>query len=384
MKNLQKNLQQATSPEASPRRRFLRIGAACATCVAIPPSARAASAALAGAALDIEPVVRAALHALEQARLGPGTYSRFLGKQRASRPQGAAANPYGSAAAACILYAARHMPTAPAERTAFITVLRAGQSKETGLFSEPSHNATHATAYMLAALELFDAPALHAPHGLAHLLEPGAIEALLDGLDWNKPWGASHHGAGAFAALFLSGLATPAWQDRYFDWLWREQDPATGLWRKGALRATGQAAGAVLFDALAGSFHYLFNHAAARRPLRFPEAMIDSALRVRTEGLHSALGRGPGFAELDWLYCLTRPLRQCGHRFADVQAELSAFARFYARNLLQLVATEPTPFQDLHALNGTMAALAELQQALPGLLRSERPLALTLDRRPFI
>jgi hypothetical protein len=40
------------------------------------------------------------------------------------------------------------------------------------------------------------------------------------------------------------------------------------------------------------------------------------------------------------------------------------------------------PFEDLHALNGTMSA--ELQQAVPGLLRTERPLKLILDRRPFI
>ena len=111
--------------------------------------------------------------------------------------------------------------------------------------------------------------------------------------------------------------------------------------------------------------------------------MIDSALRVRRENLQ-ALGTGPGFSELDWVYCLTRPVRQCGHRFADVQAEVRSFAREYAGNLLAHVTSRPTPFEDLHALNGTMSAFAELQQAVPGLLRTERPLKLILDRRPFI
>jgi hypothetical protein len=71
-------------------------------------------------------------------------------------------------------------------------------------------------------------------------------------------------------------------------------------------------------------------------------------------------------------------------RFAEVQAEGLDFARDYARNLLAYVASKPVPFDDLHALNGTMSAFAELQQAVPGLLRTERPLKLILDRRPFI
>ena len=41
-------------------------------------------------------------------------------------------------------------------------------------------------------------------------------------------------------------------------------------------------------------------------------------------------------------------------------------------------------WDDLHGLFGAVCALAELQQALPGLLRASRPLKLVLDRRPFI
>jgi hypothetical protein len=122
---------------------------------------------------------------------------------------------------------------------------------------------------------------------------------------------------------------------------------------------------------------------AAHRPLRFPAAMIDSALRVRREKLQE-LGTGPGFSEIDWAYCLTRPLRQCGHRFDEVRAELQDFAADYSRALLARVAKEAVPFPDLHTLNGTIAAFAELQQFLPGMLRTERPLRLILDRRPFI
>jgi hypothetical protein len=138
-----------------------------------------------------------------------------------------------------------------------------------------------------------------------------------------------------------------------------------------------------MFHHLASSFHYLFNHVIVRRPIRYPEPMIDTALRVRREHLQP-LGTGPGFSELDWVYCLTRPARQCGHRCDEVLAEVRSFAREYAGNLLAHVASRPVPFEDLHALNGTMSAFAELQQTVPGLLRTERPLQLILDRRPFI
>ena len=41
-------------------------------------------------------------------------------------------------------------------------------------------------------------------------------------------------------------------------------------------------------------------------------------------------------------------------------------------------------WNDLHSLFGAVCALAELQIALPGELRSEYPLRQVLDRRPFI
>jgi hypothetical protein len=67
-----------------------------------------------------------------------------------------------------------------------------------------------------------------------------------------------------------------------------------------------------------------------------------------------------------------------------------------ARNALRGLAAEFVSFlgeldpetdpglDDLHALFGAACALAELQAALPGAIRTERPLRLVLDRRPFI
>ena len=46
--------------------------------------------------------------------------------------------------------------------------------------------------------------------------------------------------------------------------------------------------------------------------------------------------------------------------------------------------TRDEGMNDLHALFGAVCALAELQLALPGELRSSVPLRNVLDRRPFI
>jgi hypothetical protein len=96
------------------------------------------------------------------------------------------------------------------------------------------------------------------------------------------------------------------------------------------------------------------------------------------------IGLGVRFNEIDWVYCLNRAGRRSGHRFAETQKTLQGFSDRYIPFLNSLDATTHDGLNDLHSLFGTMCALAELQQALPGTILTERPLRLVLDRRPFI
>jgi hypothetical protein len=96
------------------------------------------------------------------------------------------------------------------------------------------------------------------------------------------------------------------------------------------------------------------------------------------------LGLRIGFAEIDWLYCMNRSLRQTDHRFAEARAAIETLGRRLADFVLSLDSATDDALNDLHMLFGTLCAFAELQQALPGLVRTERPLKLVLDRRPFI
>ena len=63
---------------------------------------------------------------------------------------------------------------------------------------------------------------------------------------------------------------------------------------------------------------------------------------------------------------------------------LTSFAEKYVEFLYSVDPVTHDSFNDLHMLFGTVCALAELQTALPGMIRTQKPLRLVLDRRPFI
>jgi len=330
--------------------------------------------------IDIRPLVERIEATVRSHRLDtPGAYQRWLW-QNPANDRKLGVNEYGCADAANILYTIGCFPSHPGDREAFVNTLQDLQDPATGMFSEATHQPIHCTAHCIAALELFDARPRHKLHDLTPLKSCGALHAFLEKLHWAEhPWPHSHLGAGLYAALVLADEVDAAWQDSYFEWLWNEADPATGLWRKNCIpSAPGE-----LFPHLAGSFHYLFNHEYARRPLRYPGRMVDTCLKIiATDDRY--LSRGAEFADIDWVYCLNRSLRQSGHRPAESLDALHAFATKYCAMLSAIDTAKDENWNDLHKLFGATCALAELQSALPGLIRTERPLRLVLDRRPFI
>ncbi len=309
----------------------------------------------------------------------PGAYSRWT--RPGDHPSGI--NPYGCADAANILYTTRRFPSDPQERQFWVGGLQGLQNAESGFFEELTHHPIHTTAHCIAALELFDARPRYPLTALHDLLKPHELSAFLDRLDWRgNPWSESHRGAGLYAALVLSGEVNLEWEERYFTWLWEESDPQTGLLAKGRIRPNPEA-GRTLFPYLAGTFHYLFNLEYARRPPRYPEQLVDTCLEIYQRNDYP-LGKRLSFAEIDWVYCLNRAVRHSGHRFGEARQALVDFAGQYIPFLLGIDPELDPDFDDLHLLFGALCCLAELQQARPGLIRTQRPLRLVLDRRPFI
>ena len=314
----------------------------------------------------------------------PGAYARWIwNDEEGSRDLGS--SPYGCADAANILYTIGDFERDPQRRAEAVAALQALQDPETGLFREPTHHNLHTTAHCVAALELFDAAPLYPLRALEPYATPQGLYALLEALDWKgDPWPQSHQGAGVFAAMTLTHMVDAHWQDAYFRWLWEEADEETGMWRKGCIREGT----APLYHHMGGTFHYVFNHAYARRPLRYPEKLIDTMLALYRENRIAFeagdFGRRVGFLEIDWVFLLTRASRQTPHRFYEVKEALREFAAGYVAWLYSLDHARDDGFNDLHSLFGAVCCLAELQTALPGELHTTVPLKIVLDRRPFI
>lgn len=311
--------------------------------------------------------------------IAPGTYARWTMDDGTDRNMGV--NEYGCADAANILYTIGAFPKDAGERAAFVQALQKLQNPENGLYVEPTHHTIHTTAHCTAALELFDALPLYPLKGLDRYKTKEGLYQLLDGLAWvDNPWPNSHQGAGIYAALTVTEEATREWNGWYFDWFWNEADPDTGLWRKGC--QTGEAP---IYAHMAGSFHYLFNHEHAKMPLRYPEKMINTCLDMYYNNkLRADFGTFVGFLEIDWVYCVTRALRQCNYRFEECVEAVTDFAEKYLDYLMGLDPETSEEMDDLHMLFGAVCCIAELQRFLPGCVVTEKPLRLVLDRRPFI
>jgi hypothetical protein len=310
---------------------------------------------------------------------GAGRYVRHL---RGPGTAGGTPDAYGCAGAAGILYMLGELPAEPDVRAAWVRSLRSFQDPATGIFRDRTHSDLHTTAQVTAALELFEARPEHPLAVLAPVLDPAAVPGFLDGLDWAHPWPSSHDGAGAAAALAITGEAGPAWFDAYFAWLDASADPGTGLWRAGRMLPRDEWPG--LFSNLGGSFHYHFMYDYFRRPWPHPERVLETCLTLLHDSASAIAETSVGFAEIDLVYCLSRARRQTDRHFAAAGEALDLLADRVAGLLSDPRYLDSDATDDVHVVFGAVCAVAELQRAIPGGIRTPVPLRLVLDRRPFI
>lgn len=313
--------------------------------------------------------------------LEDGAYARWLWQnEKGNRKMGP--NEYGCADAANILYMLGDMPRDMEVRKARIKALQEFQNPDTGLFWEGTHHTLHCTAHCTAALELFDALPRYPMKGLDEYRTREGLESLLGGLDWlHAAWPQAHQGAGVYAAMILSREASLEWQDWYFEWLDAQTDPEYGMSRIGAIQNGSRPA----CEHLNGWFHYLFNFHFAHRPFPRAEALIDTCINLyKNNELSNVFGKKAGFREIDWVFTLNRATMQTGYRRREAIELLRDFAGKYIPQLEATDAETDESWNDLHMLFGAVCAVAELQIALPGELRSSYPLKQVLDRRPFI
>lgn len=329
---------------------------------------------------NITPIIEGFERVVENHKLAPGCYNRFLFEE--------IKNPYGCADAANILYTIGKFPQEDFERAEFVRHLRDMQDSKTGMFNDVEqtfkkvyvHDPIHTTAHCMAALELFDKAPLLPAMELEKYLDEKEFNSFMEDIDWvNNPWGQSHKPAGLFVALNLSGYDCREFNKRYFKWMWDNADSETGLWRKGCQNGKVSP-----WEHMAGTFHYLFNHEYAHMPLRYPDKVIDSCLYMYRNIPNVSFDVRIGFMVVDWVFCLTRAMRQTAHRFDEAMSCLDEFADTLIEFYNNLDFDNNERINDLHSSFGSICSIAELQQTLRGKLYSDKPLKLVLDRRPFI
>ena len=328
---------------------------------------------------DLRPFIQSVEQIVVRHRLeNPGEYTRWLAQnEQGTRNLGS--TPYGCANAVNILYTIGALPASGDERQAMVRVLQAFQDTETGLFVNPGNYETHTTAFLAGALDLLGAKPLYTAEAFRKYESKEALFRFMDGIDWaENPWLGSHLGAGIYASMLLTGTAGDEWEDLYFRWLEENADPRTGLWKKGSLE------GAPRFHYLAATFHYVFNFEHARRALPYPRQLLDTCIRAYREGACIDFAKELGWPDIDFAYLLARVQRRAGERWQEVQEILREIADGLIRQLEAMDPETSDRLNDLNTLFAIVCALAVLQEALPGYIRTSPPLKLVLDVRPFL
>jgi len=328
---------------------------------------------------DIRPFIENVKEILEQHYLGePGQYAQWT-KQNEQGNRNLGATLYGCAIATNILYTIQELPADLEVKQKMIEVLQGFQNPENGLFENPGNYETHTTAFVSGALNLLDAKPLCRAEGFVKYKSKEAIEAFMENIDWAKnPWSGAHLGAGIYGSMLLTDTCSDEWEDYYFDWLDKKADKNTGLWKKDALE------GAPRFHYLASSFHYVFNYEYAKRALPYPKELLDTCIQAYYGGECIDFSKALGWADIDFSYLLARVQRRAGTRFEETQKILQEIADGLISQIMCEDIVERGIFDDINTLFAVVSALAVLQDALPGYIKTSKPLRLVLDRRPFI
>lgn len=340
-----------------------------------PVSATAAAGSVAAEEYDLREFVRWVTAEFEPSvRLpgGAGQYARAIGETSTEL--------YGVADMACILYTLNALRPNERERQEWAAAFQTFQNPETGWLLEksPTHAPLHNTAFALAAMQLLDLAPKHAVRIGAEFAEP---RAFLETLDWKKAvYSGSHQGAGIGSIhALVPELNSPAWFEKYFAFCDSLFDPNNGL--MGREKPAGGDS-----DQVGGTFHYQFLYETFNRFMPYPERRIDTVIGLQQpDGYWHATNHL--WLTFDAIYLLTRTVRYCPYRFADIQQVIRRTLSVLMHDVYSPDGRRETfaGKMPVHSLTAALSILAEAQHFLGAQeVITERPLKLILNRRPFI
>lgn len=299
----------------------------------------------------------------------PGKYSRWL-KQDMKGDRDMNASVYGSSIAVDILYTIGRIPDK--DREFFIKEIKSYQNPENGIFHYDGSVECHTTAFASGALELLNAKPDYKLSGFSDYFTREGLFSFMNNIDWdNDPWLGAHWGAGIYGAMLLTGSVDDDWEDYYFEWLDATEDVKTGLW---------MGSNAPLFHYLAAAFHYVFNYEYAKRPIKHIDKILDTCIDAYNNEIKSYFEKA-GWPYIDYTYLLVHASRRSGKRHEECQSII----RELADRLMGMVLNDNNAlFDDMNTMLAVISAIAVMQDAIPGLIKTSVPLQLILNRRPFI
>jgi len=269
---------------------------------------------------------------------------------------------YASADIAWIRWMMDDLDLTTAQRQQWIQFIQAQQNVGDGTYRHiTGHCPAHAFCHATGALNMLGGAHRYVPSFLDRYRKTAGIPEWLDHIDWVRQWGASHDIWGAGLPLACSADTPAAWRAALFQWLDHEVDPKTGFWRRDTPARSP-------LESLGGAFHIWPIYAAMRRPLPYPNKVIDHVL-----GLQQADGsfdRGFGYGNMDGVWVLQYLTSQVDYRRRAVVAALET----NLRGLVQLYNQRPARFfADAHGTESRVATLAILRDGLPDRFRVSRP-----------
>jgi hypothetical protein len=240
-----------------------------------------------------------------------------------------------------------------AERRAWIGYIQDQQRADGNYRHRTNHCPAHAFCHATGALNMLGGVQRHRPAFLDRYLKVESVGAWLTGINWQKPWGASHDIWGAGVPLACTPSTPQAWRDAVFAWLNEQVDPKTGMWRRGVKYT-------YLLEPLGGAFHIWPIYAALKREIPYPERIIDTVLAIQQAD--GSFDGGFGYGHMDALWALAYLTERTSHRREDVRAaldkSLKGLMRAYVRRPHQWLG-------DAHGTESRIASLAILSIALP-------------------
>jgi hypothetical protein len=272
----------------------------------------------------------------------------------------------------------------------WINAIQSFQDPKTGWFRERGFNfgfhfKEHSTAFAIAALKLLNAePNFELRYKSKLITKRKVRNWLRRAPEWGLLfWPGSHRGGGLgaiFATLGEDSYPNENFFNWYFDWLDEHADPGVGFWRIGWNHKLKKR---ITKHELGGSIHYYWIYNFLKRPIPYPERVIDSTLSLQNElGLWD---KDVSYCiDLDAVFALLRSLGQTNrYRKNDIENAIIKYLDYTITTLNDKKFLFRC-YDNTHRLTGCLEAIAEIQKYMPHLFNLKAQWIDTLDISPWI